>query len=28
VFDWLVEIIQVHDASGKEAEDNVRLILD
>ncbi|GGD91797.1 hypothetical protein GCM10011515_09330 [Tsuneonella deserti] len=28
VFDWLVEIIGVHDVGGEESEDNVRLILD
>jgi RNAse (barnase) inhibitor barstar len=27
VFDWLVEIIQVHCAGGEEAEDGVELIL-
>lgn len=27
VFDWLVEIIQVHGAGGKEAEDGVVLLL-
>jgi hypothetical protein len=28
VFDWLVEIIGVHTAGGREAEDNVVLVLD
>ncbi|MEA3264270.1 MAG: barstar family protein [Pseudomonadota bacterium] len=27
VFDWLVEIIEVHGAGGEEAKDNVTLIL-
>jgi RNAse (barnase) inhibitor barstar len=27
VFDWLVEIIRVHDAGGSEGEDGVELIL-
>ena len=28
IFDWLIEIIQIHGTGGEEAEDNVRLILD
>jgi RNAse (barnase) inhibitor barstar len=28
VFDWLVEIIEIHGASGREAEDGVELVLD
>jgi RNAse (barnase) inhibitor barstar len=28
VFDWLVEIIQIHGAGGDEAKDNVKLVLE
>jgi RNAse (barnase) inhibitor barstar len=28
VFDWLVEIIEIHGANGDEAEDNIDLVLD
>ena len=28
VFEWLVEIIQVHCAGGEESEDNVKLLLE
>jgi RNAse (barnase) inhibitor barstar len=28
VFDWLIEIIMIHSAGGREAEDGVELILD
>ncbi|WP_210166376.1 barstar family protein [Neorhizobium galegae] len=28
VFDWLIEIIQIHGAGGDEAEDNVKLVLE
>ena len=28
VFDWLVEIIEVHCAGGREQEDGVELVLD
>ncbi len=28
VFDWLIEIIKIHSAGGREAEDGVELILD
>lgn len=28
VFDWLIEVIQVHGAGGDEGEDNVELILE
>ena len=27
-FDWLIEIIRLHGAGGREADDNVRLVLD
>lgn len=28
VFDWLIEIIQIHGVGGDEAEDNVKLVLE
>jgi hypothetical protein len=28
LFDWLVEVIQVHAAGGEEEDDGVELILD
>jgi hypothetical protein len=28
VFDWLIEIIQIHGVGGDEAEDNVKLALE
>lgn len=28
VFDWLVEIVSVHETGGEESEDNVRLVLE